>query len=284
MTRDTWTGDSNQPISYNAWLYGYANPINLSDSTGMSPECAEVRGSGDYIKCERIIRGYNPDSGPSLTELWLDDHDKCIGSQFLAAYRNLPLPGSNEESWGYWFHYLLNEQSRRTRGYGVSLDKAIAIALSGESNVGSFLYSKVKEPMARAMIIKGRARGMYVALGSRQMVKDFLTRILFFNGQFSITERNKRYCESEGTGHCNYFADFIQTYTTPVLNQDMLTVVEAAFRKNSTTPSDPNDAPDDWGNATENTLKLPRYASGYPTMVEALWTCPEKVDTKNVVI
>ncbi len=33
-TKDTWIGDYNKPMSYNAWLYVYANPINLTDPTG----------------------------------------------------------------------------------------------------------------------------------------------------------------------------------------------------------------------------------------------------------
>jgi len=36
MTRDTWGGDMNQPMSYNSWLYTYANPINLTDQSGLS--------------------------------------------------------------------------------------------------------------------------------------------------------------------------------------------------------------------------------------------------------
>lgn len=37
LTRDTWKGNANQPISYNAWLYGYANPISLTDPAGTNP-------------------------------------------------------------------------------------------------------------------------------------------------------------------------------------------------------------------------------------------------------
>ena len=36
-TKDSWQGDYNRPMSYNAWLYVYANPINLTDPTGHSP-------------------------------------------------------------------------------------------------------------------------------------------------------------------------------------------------------------------------------------------------------
>jgi RHS repeat-associated protein len=37
VTRDTWNGDMNRPMSYNAWLYVYANPINLADPSGHDP-------------------------------------------------------------------------------------------------------------------------------------------------------------------------------------------------------------------------------------------------------
>ncbi len=37
LTRDTWGGDDNQPISYNKWAYANANPVNLSDPTGNAP-------------------------------------------------------------------------------------------------------------------------------------------------------------------------------------------------------------------------------------------------------
>jgi RHS repeat-associated protein len=38
LTRDTWRGDQQRPMSYNAWLYVYANPVNLTDPSGMCPD------------------------------------------------------------------------------------------------------------------------------------------------------------------------------------------------------------------------------------------------------
>jgi uncharacterized protein RhaS with RHS repeats len=38
LSRDTWEGDANKPMSYNAWLYTYANPVNLTDSSGKFAE------------------------------------------------------------------------------------------------------------------------------------------------------------------------------------------------------------------------------------------------------
>jgi len=34
LSRDTWGGDENHPMSYNAWLYSYSNPTRYTDPTG----------------------------------------------------------------------------------------------------------------------------------------------------------------------------------------------------------------------------------------------------------
>jgi hypothetical protein len=38
MTRYTWGGEQGQPMSYNAWLYAMANPINYYDPSGLCPD------------------------------------------------------------------------------------------------------------------------------------------------------------------------------------------------------------------------------------------------------
>ena len=50
LTRDTWGGDENQPVSYNLWLYGYSNPVRYTDPTGRFPaECLEADDFGACI-------------------------------------------------------------------------------------------------------------------------------------------------------------------------------------------------------------------------------------------
>ena len=51
LTRDTWNGNSNMPMSFNLWNYGYGNPVNLTDPTGHFPaECLEA---DDVAQCLR---------------------------------------------------------------------------------------------------------------------------------------------------------------------------------------------------------------------------------------
>jgi RHS repeat-associated protein len=37
LSRDAWEGDYSRPMSYNLWLYVYANPVNLTDPSGANP-------------------------------------------------------------------------------------------------------------------------------------------------------------------------------------------------------------------------------------------------------
>jgi len=37
LTRDTWGGDANSPMSFNRWAYANGNPINLTDPSGRAP-------------------------------------------------------------------------------------------------------------------------------------------------------------------------------------------------------------------------------------------------------
>jgi hypothetical protein len=39
QTRDLWHSDYNQPFSLNPWLYAYNNPVNLTEPSGMVPDC-----------------------------------------------------------------------------------------------------------------------------------------------------------------------------------------------------------------------------------------------------
>lgn len=69
-TRDVWEGDPNQPMSYNAWNYVNANPVNLSDPSGERPsECDELRGS-ERAKC---IREYYESLSGKTAYLTFDD-------------------------------------------------------------------------------------------------------------------------------------------------------------------------------------------------------------------
>ena len=53
LTKDTWGGDTNDPISYNKWNYGNSNPIMFTDPTGNTSSCGFAgyfsNAAADYV-------------------------------------------------------------------------------------------------------------------------------------------------------------------------------------------------------------------------------------------
>jgi RHS repeat-associated protein len=54
LNKDTWTGDANQPMSYNGWEYVYGNPVNLTDPSGQVPDCDGMRPEFNCVESEKI--------------------------------------------------------------------------------------------------------------------------------------------------------------------------------------------------------------------------------------
>jgi RHS repeat-associated protein len=82
MSRDTWGGDYNRPLSLNRWMYVEGNPVNLVDPTGYSPDCdclikwsvpfPEFIGTGvfGYDYDEWVEWPYEPSTIFLSVELW----------------------------------------------------------------------------------------------------------------------------------------------------------------------------------------------------------------------
>jgi RHS repeat-associated protein len=51
LTQDMWEGDANRPMSYNAWLYAYANATNLTDPSGYNPNCRGGANLALHMRC-----------------------------------------------------------------------------------------------------------------------------------------------------------------------------------------------------------------------------------------
>ncbi len=53
LSRDTWGGDYNSPLSFNRWMYVEGNPVNYADPTGHIPSCGFTgffsNSSADYV-------------------------------------------------------------------------------------------------------------------------------------------------------------------------------------------------------------------------------------------
>ena len=68
LSRDIWEGDSNQPMSYNAWLYVGGNPTNLTDPSGFfwtDSTCERIGNLHERVACRADVVG-----------AWADENDE----------------------------------------------------------------------------------------------------------------------------------------------------------------------------------------------------------------
>jgi hypothetical protein len=89
-TKDSWQGDYNRPMSYNAWLYVYANPINLTDPSGHDPWWCNEQSNPDLCYAKWIIdHGGRPT--PDILEAYYD-WSPSEALDLLQKYFNIKLP------------------------------------------------------------------------------------------------------------------------------------------------------------------------------------------------
>jgi RHS repeat-associated protein len=69
MTRDTWGGDKKEPMSYNGWLYVYANPVNLTDPSGMFPNGDESGNEAARFIIQRMREDSNSEVARIIYQL-----------------------------------------------------------------------------------------------------------------------------------------------------------------------------------------------------------------------
>ncbi|MEP7134387.1 MAG: RHS repeat-associated core domain-containing protein [Chloroflexota bacterium] len=211
LTRDTWGGDANSPMSFNRWAYVIGNPINLTDPTGNNPGnyhkyCLPLAG-GSLLACEKLLMGINPRSTIPYHELMLLDEAEL---DCLPLYESLRLPGQNgntkSEDYGYWFHYLLEKTPGWWNKNGTdhaSFESVAALSISREAGANSTIRTtRFPDLIVEAFVRKGWQVGFYTEIGSRQIVRQAVDEAIFFdNGYLSIlANRDQRICKANGGG------------------------------------------------------------------------------------
>ena len=120
QSRDTWDGDEKAPMSYNAWLYVYANPVNHTDPSGHDAgcsgrDCSEPHYSYqrfdktlDYMYNEMIVNSQGDQANILRTML----NENCA-----ATYLSPPFGSpSAATAGGIWGAYLIFFNLTRTNG------------------------------------------------------------------------------------------------------------------------------------------------------------------------
>jgi len=107
LTQDTWQGDVHQPVSFNSWLYGYANPQRYTDPTGFVTY-------DESKQAERIVNTLSAMYGITVLKDW--------GMRPIP----VPVPGQQNECawnngrWSLWdlklLEYSVEQLSDRMKG------------------------------------------------------------------------------------------------------------------------------------------------------------------------
>jgi len=92
LTRDTWDGDANRPMSYNRWSYVGGNPINYADPSGLILPGEESR------EAEGILFILRTEYNVNIIKDWGYRFDVTI------PYSLVPIPGDVDCYWrkGNW--------------------------------------------------------------------------------------------------------------------------------------------------------------------------------------
>lgn|GEM_PF-4407532 len=282
LSRDTWAGDYNRPMSYNRWMYGYGNPIAWTDPTGMSPECDVIAGSaGDsYLKCEKIIRDIDPRNDWTLNKVLTYDlfkiPDKNSGDDCLPSlFWELPIPFSYKdidasETYGFWFHFLLNNTRGGWNSGGRSPTTFLAVAalaVSNELGHAEGLRNQIMGMAVEAFVRKGWTGGFYRMIGSRQVVREAVDTAILFprnpGATFSPTRLRKRNANGDYSfeNARNAFLSRIDAFN---LNGGLIGVMDDGLGNPAYHNDGGGNSPYDCGNPTRRTNER------FPLFMDAL--------------
>jgi hypothetical protein len=157
-TKDSWQGDYNRPMSYNAWLYVYANPINYIDPSGLQgtdPRCTDWSSSWfvptnlKYDKCVELWSAHDAGETGTIHDwyswLWSSytfgpfEYASALGMHFLG---NTGEEYQMPEGFGNAIRDLKivkNSIKDHKNWYMVNYVKAIA---EGQSSSGSYIFGR----------------------------------------------------------------------------------------------------------------------------------------------
>ena len=143
LTRDTWMGDTNNPLSLNRWLYVNGNPINLTDPSGHVPcymlppedqvNCIAVPPPPDwwfkesqvYIQGLGYFDAGHVRRGWTRGEWFIEQVEAALAranSYDLRGFRiptTIPLATAKSEE-RYWVNYAVSSNIKEEQKYGIA--------------------------------------------------------------------------------------------------------------------------------------------------------------------
>jgi hypothetical protein len=140
LTRDTWEGNVNIPMSYNVWGYAYANPINNIDPSGLAATNVECDRINILLnRMRKLCKTANGDaSDPNIADAVLDARE-----QFFREIAKLSNKASQGFGDGYWYAAIMLETFLDGGG---SMSINLSSNSSFQSDPGILRATKIKRP------------------------------------------------------------------------------------------------------------------------------------------
>jgi len=170
LTRDTWMGDYDRPMSLNRWNYVYSNPVNLSDPSGHDPWwCDEIENPAqcvaDWIRSHVIVFS---GSTPILTCIPIEGVTPTLDTVPLSHVGD-PVPGRPDLLMTYGGNqfaelYDLMKSATDTwwnQGGNFTFEQFVGLLLMQEG-AGNYLFSMLDAfAGAQQLYVGGGAKGAY---------------------------------------------------------------------------------------------------------------------------
>lgn len=133
ITRDTWGGDYNQPMSLNRWMYVEGNPVNFIDPSGLL-SCERGSGEKELKICYQRVQQLKGKARGIKGKVKVGDLLPVEGFAKLADYTSTLFEGDTRgEMWGMT-HVIL--------GYDVHMNHTVAIGVGADDIYGGLEKSQ----------------------------------------------------------------------------------------------------------------------------------------------